>query len=132
MTQQAGAGQRLVGTPPARRGPAGTAQRAVACASLAAVAGYAVSTVPGVRDGEAWDPLLDGWLQGAGYVLLAVWAALRPVLDPDRRTGWTLVAVAVGLRCLGFVLFHRPHEVRRRLGSLRLGSSGVLVDDRSS
>lgn len=87
--------------PPRARGPAWT----VAGLTLLALVAYAVSTVPGVRDRAGFDPVLDGWLQGGAYVLAALLAGLRPLLLGGERRLWGLVAAAVGLRSLGFVVF---------------------------
>ena len=48
------------------------------------IAAFTVSTVPGVRSAPGFDPLIDGWLQGAAYVTAAALAVLRP-LDLDGR-----------------------------------------------
>lgn len=73
--------------------------------TAAAVVAFAVSTVPGVRTGTGWDARLDGWLQGGAYVLIAVVAVLRPLLNRHERHFWSLLAGAVVLRSAGFVLF---------------------------
>jgi PAS domain S-box-containing protein len=76
---------------------------------LALVGAFSLSTVPGVRSAAGFDPgfapVLDGWLQGAAYVLCAVVASLRPATNRLDRRLWTLVAAAVALRALAFVLF---------------------------
>ncbi|QZY30306.1 PAS domain-containing sensor histidine kinase [Nocardioides coralli] len=89
---------------PAPGGARGPAAGLVGVAAALAVTAYAVSTVPGVR-GPGWDLLVDGWLQGGAYVLLAAWAGLRPLTHGDDRSFWSLVAAAVALRSLGFVLY---------------------------
>jgi hypothetical protein len=43
------------------------------------VAVFAVSTLPGVRSSAGFDPLIDGWLQGAGHITAAALAVLRPL-----------------------------------------------------
>ena len=64
-----------------------------------------MSTVPGVRDSSGFDPLIDGWLQGAGYVTAAALAVLRPLTSSVDRAVWSWFAAAVIARALGFVLF---------------------------
>ena len=70
-----------------------------------AVGAFVVSLVPGVRSRTGFDPVLDGWLQGGTYVLLALVALRSLVGDPaNRRLRAGLVAALV-LRAAGFVLF---------------------------
>ena len=80
---------------------------------LVEVVAFFVSTLPGVRSSPGFDPLFDGWLQGAGYVTAAAVAVVRPLSSPVERriTGW--LAAAVAARALGFVLFLAV--VRRRV-----------------
>ena len=52
------------------------------------IAAFTVSTVPGVRSSPGFDPLIDGWLQGAGYVTAAALAVLRPLTSTTDRTIW--------------------------------------------
>ena len=54
---------------------------------------------------EGFDPLLDGWLQGTGYVLCSLLVVLRPTLSSVDRTVWTLVAAGLVARGAAFVLF---------------------------
>jgi hypothetical protein len=57
---------------------------------------FAVSTLPGFRAAvgadEGFDPLFDGWLQGAGYVTAAVLAVLRPLASRVDRAIWAWLA----------------------------------------
>jgi diguanylate cyclase (GGDEF)-like protein len=69
------------------------------------IAVFTVSTVPGVRSSPGFDPLIDGWLQGAGYVTAAALAVLRPITSTVDRAVWGWLAAAVVARALGFVLF---------------------------
>ena len=69
------------------------------------IAVFTASTVPGVRSSPGFDPLLDGWLQGAGYVTAAALAVLRPLTSTTDRAIWSWLAAAVVARALGFVLF---------------------------
>jgi diguanylate cyclase (GGDEF)-like protein len=69
------------------------------------IAAFTVSTVPGVRSSPGFDPLIDGWLQGAGYVTAAALAILRPLTSTTDRTIWGWLAAAVTGRALGFVVF---------------------------
>lgn len=79
--------------------------RAVQFVALLMVVGYAVTTVPGVRSTPGFHTVLDGWLQGSMYVAIALVALLRPLMSPVNRLLWTLVAAAVTLRALGFVVY---------------------------
>ena len=77
---------------------------------LLAVIAFVVSTIPGVRaatgfETVGFDPLLDGWLQGGGYVIAAALALLRPFASRVDRAIWAWLAAAVTVRALGFVLF---------------------------
>ncbi len=68
------------------------------------VVAFTVWTVPGVRPAPGFEPWLDGFLQGASYVLIAVlavlWGAAAPTSVPAARS----VAAALVLRALGFGL----------------------------
>jgi diguanylate cyclase len=71
---------------------------------------FLVSTVPGVRaaagfEATGFDPWLDGWLQGAGYVTAALLAVLRPFASPVDRAIWAWLAAAITARAVGFVVF---------------------------
>ena len=66
---------------------------------------FLVSTIPGVRSEPGFDPLLDGWLQGAGYVTAAAVAAYRPLTSAVDRPVWAWLAAGLAARALGFVLF---------------------------
>jgi diguanylate cyclase len=81
-----------------------TAQALLALLVLEVVA-FTVSTLPGVRSSPGFDPLIDGWLQGAGYVTAAALAVLRPLVTRVDRAVWGWLAAAVVARALGFVLF---------------------------
>jgi diguanylate cyclase (GGDEF)-like protein len=77
---------------------------------LVEVTAFALSTVPGVRAASGFadhgfDVLLDGWLQGAGYVTAAALALARPLSSPVERVVWGWLAAAVAARALGFVLY---------------------------
>ncbi|MCW2742914.1 MAG: putative signaling protein [Blastococcus sp.] len=82
---------------------------------LAEVAVFAVSTLPGVRSDDGFHPLIDGWVQGAGYVTAALLACLRPFTPRGQRAVWSWMAAGVLARALGFVLFLvvvRPQQPR--------------------
>ena len=66
---------------------------------------FGVSTLPGIRGSEGFDPLLDGWLQGSAYVLTAVLATLRPMLGRADRAVWGWIAGGLCLRALAFVTY---------------------------
>src|SRR3954468_1663979 len=72
---------------------------------LVEVAAFVVSTLPGVRDGDVFSPLFDGWLQGMGYVTAAALALLRPLTRAADREIWPWFAAAVAARALGFVVY---------------------------
>lgn len=69
------------------------------------VLAFAVSTVPGVRSHPGFSVSVDGWLQGTAYVGCAVVAARSAHQAGRDRRMWSLVALALGLRALGFVLY---------------------------
>ena len=52
-----------------------------------------------------FDPWFDGWLQGAGYLLCAALACLRPALSARGRVVWALVAAALVARAFAFVAY---------------------------
>ena len=87
--------------------------RVVQATALLLVAVFSISTVPGVRATTDFNPVLDGWLQGWAYVVVALVALLRPWSVPVHRLLWGLVGLAVALRAAGFVLY---------LGRVRLQS----------
>lgn len=74
--------------------------RLAAAALAAVVVAFAAFTT---SSGRQFDPVVDGWLQGGGYVLCALLAGatVRHRREIDSR----LVALSIGLRALGFVLF---------------------------
>jgi PAS domain S-box-containing protein len=67
---------------------------------------FAATTLPGVREVHPgfWVPV-DGWLQGTGYALMALLILLRPLLVPEARALWWLLAAAVTLRAVGFLVY---------------------------
>jgi diguanylate cyclase len=87
----------------ARRLPRGFA--GILLLLLVEVAAFVVSTLPGVRDGDGFSPLFDGWLQGMGYVTAAALALLRPLTRAADREIWAWFAAAVAARALGFVVY---------------------------
>ena len=72
---------------------------------VAEVAAFVISTLPGVRAQPGFDPVLDGWLQGALYVTAAVVCLLRPVLVASERRLWSFVGAALALRAAAFVVY---------------------------
>ena len=100
----------MLPAPVTLRSPASRTARLVLALLLLEVLLFFVSTVPGVRaalgfEASGFDPWLDGWLQGSGYVTAAVLAALRPFASPVDRAIWAWLAAAVAARALGFVIF---------------------------
>jgi PAS domain S-box-containing protein len=83
----------------------GRGPRALAVVSLAMVAAFTLTTVPGVRGDTAFHELYDGWLQGSAYVALALVALVRPLTRGAHRTLWSFVAGGAVFRALGFSLF---------------------------
>src|SRR3712207_4797937 len=79
--------------------------RLLAAVLLVEVVVFLVSTVPGVRSSSGFDPVVDGWLQGAGYVTAALLAVARSSVRGADRAGWSWVAAALVARALGFVLY---------------------------
>ena len=60
---------------------------------------------PGVRSGPQFLPLVDGWLQGLGYVTAAALCLLR-LRDRDGRSRlWVFVGLALASRAAGFLLY---------------------------
>ena len=60
---------------------------------LLAVLAFVVSTIPGVRAATGFvtvgfDQLMDGWLQGGGYIIAAALALLRPFASRVDRAIW--------------------------------------------
>jgi hypothetical protein len=79
--------------------------RVVLALLVAEVAVFTASTFPGVRADEGFHPLIDGWLQGGGYVTAAVLASLRPFSGRSQPAVWAWMAGGVAARAVGFVLF---------------------------
>ena len=79
--------------------------RLLVVALLLEVAGFLVTTVPGVRQSQGFDPLVDGWLQGFGYVTAASLALSRAAVRTSDRIAWGWIALALVGRALGFVLW---------------------------
>ena len=91
--------------PPARALSLGPGPRALGTLALLLVAAFSVSTLPGLRGSTDFQPVFDGWLQGAAYVVVALVAVVRPLVTRTERILWGLLSLAVGLRALGFVLY---------------------------
>ncbi|RYP88378.1 PAS domain S-box protein [Nocardioides guangzhouensis] len=100
-TAQSSEADPLAGRPEAVRWSVRVAMLALVAAALV----YVVSTIPGVRSNSGFVPVLDGWFQGATYALTAVVAGLRPALSRVDRLLWSLVAVALALRAVGFIYY---------------------------
>lgn len=79
--------------------------RVLSAVALLLVVAFGLTTIPGVRSATTFHTGYDGWLQGTTYVVIALVALVRPLTDPAERLLWWLVAGAVSLRALGFVLF---------------------------
>jgi diguanylate cyclase (GGDEF)-like protein len=79
--------------------------RLLAAVLLVEVVVFLVSTVPGVRSSSGFDPWVDGWLQGAGYVTAALLAVARSSVRGPDRAGSSWVAAGLVARALGFVLY---------------------------
>jgi len=72
---------------------------------LIELAAFSLSTVPGIRQRSGFDPLIDGWLQGGGYVTAAWLCLLRPCASRTQRRIWALFGAALTARALGFILY---------------------------
>jgi PAS domain S-box-containing protein len=77
----------------------------VGAGAVGAVLYFLSTVVPGVRAAPGFDTTYDGWLQGGVECLLAVCAVLPVLLRRRFRAFWGMVAAAVVLRVIGFVLF---------------------------
>ena len=102
-----------------------TPTRILEYSALALLLAHLVWTLPGVRPGPGFNAVLDGVVQGAGYVvvtaLAVTWARQRPApapgasRTPEDAVAWLLVA-GIGLRALGFVLMLTFLGLERPLG----------------
>jgi PAS domain S-box-containing protein len=72
--------------------------------AVALIAAYVVWTLPGVRPRPGFDTRFDGFLQGSGYVLVAVLALVGTLRRAATSPAWWCVVVAVALRALGFAI----------------------------
>ena len=68
------------------------------------VATYVVWTVPGVRPSLTYDRFFDGWVNLAGYALLAAVALLGAGLRTRSDLAWWLTAAGLALRAVGFAI----------------------------
>ena len=108
--------------------------RALALVVVLVGLAFATTTLPGVRAGHPgfWLPV-DGWLQGTGYALMALLILLRPVMLPEARPLWWLLAAAVGLRAMGYLVYFAwvrtlvPQPYPSASDPLWLGSSVLFV-----
>jgi PAS domain S-box-containing protein len=95
---------------------------------------FTATTLPGARGDHAgfWVPV-DGWLQGSGYALIALLILLRPLLVREARTLWWLLAAAVTLRAVGYVVYFAwvrtqvPQPYPSAADPLWLGASLIFV-----
>jgi PAS domain S-box-containing protein len=78
--------------------------RALQGVAALTILGYLSWTLPGVRRAPGFNALLDGALQGAGYVAVAVLCAVGATRGRRTSVAWWLVSAAIGLRAVGFVL----------------------------
>lgn len=62
-----------------------------------------VAVLPGVRTSPGFDPLVDGWIKGATYLLVALLVTARAVLRTASRPAWVWLAGGYTLQALGFV-----------------------------
>jgi signal transduction histidine kinase len=78
--------------------------RLVQLVLLVEVVVFTASTIPGVRE-PGFDPLIDGWLQGAAYVTTALLCVLRPIKIEEERRLWSWLAAALVARAFAFVMY---------------------------
>ena len=78
--------------------------RAVAVLLVVLVGAVAARMLPGVGVPAGFDPVFDGWLKGAAYLVAAGLVVLRPLVSPVRRGAWTWIAAALTARAAGFVV----------------------------
>jgi diguanylate cyclase (GGDEF)-like protein len=76
---------------------------------------YAVSTLPGMRSGEGFVPLIDGWVQGTGYVAVAVLCLLRSGRRSPDGSVWAWMSAGLVCHSVGFVLFLSVVRLERPL-----------------
>jgi EAL domain-containing protein (putative c-di-GMP-specific phosphodiesterase class I) len=100
---------------------------AVMVLALLEVAAFTASTLPGVRSHAGFDVLLDGWLQGTAYVVVAVLLVLRPVLCRFDRLVWSLVAAGLVARALAFAWFLSVVRNQRPVPYPSLSDAGWLA-----
>jgi PAS domain S-box-containing protein len=88
-----------------RSGDLGLAVRGLLVAVVLIGGVFTATTIPGVRDQPGFWVPVDGWLQGTGYALMALLIVMRAVLVQQTRGLWCLLAAAVTLRALGYIVF---------------------------
>ena len=100
--------QRDLGPGPAQRThapPRDAVVRVLMVLLVVEVVAFTCFALPGVRSGPQFLPLVDGWLQGLGYVTAAALCLLR-LRDRDGRSRlWVFVGLALASRAAGFVLY---------------------------
>jgi diguanylate cyclase (GGDEF)-like protein len=67
--------------------------------------GYALTTVPGVRSGEGFNTVIDGWVQHGVLLGATLLIGARAVLVRRERLGWSCVAIGIGLYAVGNVVY---------------------------
>lgn len=72
---------------------------------VAGVVLFAASTIPGVRDQSGFDTTLDGWLQGALYVLAAAVGVVRAATARSLQHVWRWIACSLCARAVAFVIY---------------------------
>ncbi len=66
---------------------------------------FTASTIPGVRSGPGFQPLMDGWVQGGAYCTGALLCGLRAATVAAQRAIWWWICAALTARAVAFVLF---------------------------
>jgi diguanylate cyclase (GGDEF)-like protein len=67
--------------------------------------GYTLTTLPGARSQQGFNPFIDGWVQNGILFTATLVIALRSALVRSGRWAWASVAVGLGFYALGSTLY---------------------------
>jgi diguanylate cyclase (GGDEF)-like protein len=104
-----------------------TVVRALQAALLIAILAFSISTYPGVRTGLGFNVVLDGWLQGGGYVAAAALAMWKPIRDARQRGVWLYIGAGLAARALAFVLYFAVVRRQRPIPYPSVADAGWLA-----